>query len=92
MNGVDRQAIRIFIFPVYQLRFAMEKDGQASMQKMLRLLVTAERAGWDHAFGPYNYDDHKNLWERFTAVYVLSDGEVLDQHYRFMAETQSGHS
>ena len=92
VNHVAKRATDLFIVPKYQLRFGIEQRDR--MELMFRILAAQELGAWQLAFGEsgYNMEEHRRVFERFTAVYRFADGTFFDIHKDFLAEQQTSHS
>ena len=89
VNHVGYPCHRMYIFPKYQLKFAYERRDE--MEKIFQLRLASTPDEWNLAYGPYDLDEHRSMWQKFTLVYLLDDGRAVDQHTEYMRQTMTSH-
>ena len=90
------KAVKCFVFPKYQLRFAVERpdDMQSAMNLALATTSAEVKAAAVHKVNNvYDLNRHSYLRRTFVTVFVTTDGSVLDGHKHFIeAAGQSEHA
>lgn len=94
-KNVDIAAL--VIMPKYKMDLA--KSHKALMQQRLDLALSCVVENGEAAFrealgnsGVWSFSMHKKLMYRFTALYVLETGEVVDEHPHFVQSSCSEHA